>query len=259
MKILVCVKQVPDLDGRLEIRDDKGWIDEQKIRTFRMNRFDEFAVEEALRIKEKVTGATVDAITVGPRRADEAVKRAMGMGADRGIHIIREEKGYQSPLVIAALLAEYARCKEYHLILAGIVSEDMMQGLVGPALAEQLALPCATAVVSAELTEDGEGIHTTRELEGGERESITMVLPAAITVQTGINTPRYPALSNILRAEKEGTEAIEDTLLRVEAPRDHAREVAFRRKSRSGTVLEGSRRDKASRLLEILRERALIQ
>ena len=139
MKILVCVKQVPESEIPIHISDSADWIQEDAITEFKMNRLDEYALEEAILIKESIADTWVDVITVGPARCEEVVKRAIGMGANFGIHILTESEGYQSPSEIAVWMADFARARNYSLILTGAMSEDSMQGQVGPMLAARLA------------------------------------------------------------------------------------------------------------------------
>ena len=152
MKILACIKQVPDSETVFRVDKDTGWVRPKGQTKYWMNHADEFAVEEAVLIKETRPDTVVDALTVGPERAAQVLERAMGMGADGAVHILVPEEGYLSALSIASLIAAYASDKDYDLILAGVMAEDDMQGQVGPLLAELLSLPCATSVIFEELS-----------------------------------------------------------------------------------------------------------
>ena len=116
-----------------------------------MNRFDEFALEEALLIKEKLPGTLVDALSVGPERASSNVQRALGMGADHGIHILIPSEGYMSPFTVASLIAAFARTRNYDLIMTGVMAEDTMACQTGQLIAALLDLPCATSVIKEEV------------------------------------------------------------------------------------------------------------
>jgi electron transfer flavoprotein beta subunit len=258
MKILVCVKQVPESEAAIRIDQTSQWIQIERSSSFRMNRFDEFAVEEALLIKGAFPGTTVDAITVGPERTAMTLKRAMGMGADHGIHIVRGEEGYISPFLTAYWMASYARERDYGLILAGVMSEDYMQCQVGPMLAEYLSLPCATSVISRQFSSDLRRVYVEREIEGGFRDTLDLGLPALITLQSGINRPRYPSLSNMLRAKKQEMEIIQADSLGHPEPRQEVIGMSYPSRSRSGLVLDGTQEEKARKLLMILREKSLI-
>jgi electron transfer flavoprotein beta subunit len=223
-----------------------------------MNRLDEFAVEEAVLIKEALPETRIDVITIGPERSAEVIKRAIGMGADDGIHVITEFEGYLSSSNIAAWIAQYARAKKYTLILTGAMSEDNMQGQVGPMIAARLALPCATAVVQERISPDKQFVYVEREMEGGHRDTLELPLPAVLTIQSGINTPRYPSLSNLLKANRQKQVIIHAGNLAHPAAGEELIQVVYPQKLRSGAVLKGTREEKAIRLLDILRERALL-
>ncbi len=257
MKILVLVKQTPDAEASIGISGD-GMSLVVREYDWRMNSFDEFAVEEALRIREAVPGSSVDAVSVGPAGVAAVLRRALSMGADEGIHILYEEPAEPFPGVVASLLAAFAGGRFYDLILAGVMSEDAMHGQTGPALAERLGVPCATAVVAERISPDSKMITVERELEGGLREGLEMPLPALITVQSGINRPRYPVLSHVLRSRLQ-------PLLSVcagELPKPPRREmllgIAWPVQSAKVVFLEGTAAKKAERLAEIFHERAFL-
>ena len=258
MKILVCIKQVPESENPILIDDGNDWIQTDEISEFKMNRLDEFAVEEAVLIKAAFSDTKIDALSVGPDRATEAVKRSIGMGADAGIHINTGSEGYHSSFEIAAWIAEYARGEPYDLILTGAMSEDNMQGQVGPMIAGQLSLPCATAVIFEKIASDRATIYVEREIEGGHRDTLELPLPAVLTIQSGINTPRYPSLSNLLRANKQGLKRIKGADLVQLSARENLVELAYPHKTRSGTVLNGTEEEKATQLIRLLREKAML-
>ena len=259
MKILVCIKQVCESDSPIQIDEHGGWIQTDAITGYRMNRLDEFAVEEAVLLKEAYPGTDIDAITVGPDRSAEVIKRAIGMGADHGVHIITESEGYINPFTIASGIADYARDRNYALIFAGVMSEDQMQGQVGPMIAACLTLPWATAVIRQQIAPDNKSIYVEREIEGGSRDTLQLQLPAVLTIQSGINTPRYPSLSNLLRANKQKLETIQAANATQAALRESVVRIVYPQKSRSGAFLSGSQQEKAIRLLKLLRERALLE
>ncbi len=258
MKILVCVKQVPESDIPIRIDDGGGWIQEDALSEFKMNRLDAYAVEEALLIKESIAGTRIDVITVGPDRCDEVVRRAIGMGADSGVHIHTPAHGYQSPSGIAAGIADFARNKNYALILAGAMSEDAMQGQVGPMLAARLDFSWATSVIFEKIASDKKSIYVEREIEGGHRDTLELKLPAVITIQSGINTPRWPSLSNLLRANSQELKKISVSDPSRPAQMENLAGLVYPPKSRAGLLLSGSLREKADRLLKIFREKSLL-
>ena len=258
MRILVCIKQVPEMENPILIDDRHAWIQWDEISEYRMNRLDEFALEEAVLIKEALSGTTVDAVSVGPDRSTEVIRRSIGMGADAGIHITTGSEGYHSSFEIAARIAEYARGQPYDLILTGAMSEDNMQGQVGPMIARRLSRPCATAVISEKIAADKKTIYVEREIEGGQRDTLALPLPAVLTIQSGINTPRYPSLSNLLRANKQGLKRINGADLVPLAARENLVALVYPQKTRSGTLLKGTEKEKATQLIRILREKALL-
>jgi electron transfer flavoprotein beta subunit len=259
MKILVCIKQVCDSESPIQIDDHARWIQTDAITGHKMNRLDEFAVEEAVLLKEAYPGTNIDAISVGPDRSADVIKRAIGMGADHGVHIITESEGYINPFTIASGIAEYARDKHYTLIFTGVMSEDQMQGQVGPMIAACLSLPWATAVIRQQMVPHHKSVYVEREIEGGSRDTLQLQLPAVLTIQSGINTPRYPSLSNLLRANKQALETFQVVDSVQPKLRENVVRVAYPEKSRSGTFLTGTQQEKATRLLKLLRQRALLQ
>jgi len=257
MKILVCLKQVLDRETVVKIDESGRWVRPDGPGRYWLNHYDEFAVEEAVRIKEAVPGSRVEALTVGPERAAAVLERAVGMGADRGIHLRAENEGYVSPLATAAVIAAYVREHPYDLVLTGVMSEDESHGQVGPMLAEMLALAWATAVILTEVRPESSTVYVEREIEGGDREAMELAWPALLAVQSGLNKPRYPSLSNLLRAKKREFETISADSLAPPAGREQILGLGYPQKSRTGLILDGTPREKAFRLIEILRGKSL--
>lgn len=255
MKILVCIKAVYGVDA---VENGIPGPDFTPDEPLKMNRFDEYAMEEALRIKAGIPGTTIDVVSLGPADALTVIRRAIGMGADNGIHILSDGNPLCSPDITAACIAAMARESGYDLIITGMMSEDLMQQQVGPMIAGMLGLPCATAVMREEPDPAGKTIDVERELEGGERELFRLTLPAVITVQSGINVPRYPSLSNMLRANRMEIETLAADTLQPGEARQAITELAEPKKTRAGRVLSGTLTEKADQLIEILRQSALI-
>jgi electron transfer flavoprotein beta subunit len=264
MKILVCVKQVIDPDSPVQIADSGREIETGPGALFRMNRFDEFALEEALRLREAFPGTQVDAVTVGPARVSRTVRRALEIGADEGIHILLQDGGIRMPSEIASFIHDYAAEKRYDLILAGIMAEDDMQAQVGPMLAEMLGYPWATAVMKTAVSPPSGTVRVERELEGGRREAFELTLPALLTVQSGINRPRYPALSHVLRARTQPLITIPVSEMRgANLPfvaKAGVRILSFEKPVcvKTAFILSGSPKEKAEKLLKLLQEKALL-
>ena len=197
MKIAVCIKRVPDTETRIKIGADGKSIDESGVK-FVPNPFDEYAVEEALKLKEQTNGEVV-AVCLGPDASQETLRTALAMGADRGI-LLKVESLPRDPLVVARALAAELEQGGYDLVLFGKLAVDDYDQAVGPMVAELLGLPSVSAVTRLEIT-DG---HATaqREVEGAV-EVVEFTLPAVATAEKGLNEPRYPALRGIMLAKKK--------------------------------------------------------
>jgi len=163
------------------------------------------------------------------------------MGADSGIHLLTKDDPFEDPYSTAFLMAKYARDKGYDLILTGVMSEDLMQGQVGPMLGEMLSMNCATAVIATQISSDFSAVYVEREIEGGTRERWELTLPALLTIQTGINKPRYPALSQLLRAASQKAEVIKGERLGSPLARQVVTKTAIPEKQRRGLTLRESR------------------
>ena len=261
MKLLVCVKQVSDSEKRISINREGSWIADKDKTAFRMNRFDEFALEEALLIRDHISHeqpTTIDAVSVGPPRASLTLKKAMAMGADEGIHILVEDDCYMSPFDTASLIASYAKNKEYDMILTGVMAEDDMHCLVGQFIAEHLGYPFATAVIHQEIMDGRNKISVERAIESGRRECLQLNLPAVLTIQSGINTPRYPSLSNVIRAKDQKIISIDAEKLKAPEKREELISLAYPEPSSKGLFIEGTQKEKAQKLLRILHEKSFI-
>ena len=201
MKIAVCIKRVPDSETRVKIAADGQSLDEAGVK-FILNPYDEFAVEEALRRKEQAGGDEVVIVALGPAAAQETIRTALAMGADRGV-LLQVEKIPADGLEVAKALAAELKDGGYDLILFGKMAIDDYNHQVGPMAAELLGLPCVTTVAHLEIA-GGRGT-AEREIEGGV-EVVEFPLPAVLTTDKGLNEPRYPALKGIMAAKKKPLE-----------------------------------------------------
>ncbi len=195
MKIAVCIKRVPDSETRVKIASDGKRIDEAGVK-FVLNPYDEFAVEEGLRRGE------VTVLSLGPPAAQETIRTALAMGADRGV-LLQTDAIPADGFVTAQALAAELKAGGWDLILFGKMAIDDYNQQVGPMVAELLGLPCVTAVAHLEI-EGGKGV-AEREIEGGV-EVVAFPLPAVLTADKGLNEPRYPALKGIMAAKKKPLE-----------------------------------------------------
>ena len=200
MNIIVCLKQVPDTetqikvgsDGKSIVTDDIKWV---------MNPYDEYGVEEALRIKEKF-GGEVTVVGLGPKRVTESIRTALAMGADRGMLISDETLEGSDSLAVAKALAAAIKELDYDLIFSGQRGVDDDMGVVGANIAELLDIPQLSVIDKVEVAEDGKSVKVNRPIEG----SILVIespLPALITAQKGLNEPRYASLPGIMKAKKK--------------------------------------------------------
>ncbi len=201
MKIAVCIKRVPDTETRIRIAADGVSIDEAGVK-FILNPFDEYAVEEALQRREKAGAGEVVIVTLGGESAQETIRTALAMGADRGV-LLTAPAIPADGLATAKALAAELKGGGYDLILFGKMAADDYNHQVGPMVAELLGLPCASAVVKLQV-EGGRAV-AEREVEGGV-EVVECALPAVFTADKGLNTPRYPALKGIMAAKKKPIE-----------------------------------------------------
>ncbi|HVO65825.1 MAG TPA: electron transfer flavoprotein subunit beta/FixA family protein [Syntrophales bacterium] len=198
MNIVVCIKQVPDTDTKIKVKSDGSGIDQTGIEWV-MNPYDEFAVEEALRLKEKF-GGEVTVVSVGPARAMDTIRIALAMGADRGIFINDPVFDDADAYVTATALAAAVKSIPYDIVLCGQRAVDDDSGQVGAILAELLGIPQVTVVTKVDV--DGDSVRVIRPVEGAQL-LIESPLPCLITAQKGLNEPRYASLPGILKARKK--------------------------------------------------------
>jgi len=201
MKIAVCIKRVADSETRVKTGPDGKSLDEAGVK-FVLNPYDEFAVEEALRRKEAAGAGEVAVFTVGSAAAQETIRTALAMGADRGV-LLQADRIPADGLETAKALAAELKAGGWDLILFGKMAIDDYNHQVGPMVAELLGLPCVTCVARLDLAE-GRGT-AEREIEGG-LEVVEFPLPAVLTTDKGLNEPRYPALKGIMAAKKKPLE-----------------------------------------------------
>ena len=198
MKIAVCVKRVPDTETRVRLGADGKSIDEEGVR-FVINTYDEFAVEEALKLKEKVGSGDVTVIAMGDASSQETIRHALAMGADRGV-LLQTDSVNVDPVSAGKILVAELQGGGFDLILFGKMAIDDYNHAVGPIVAELMDLPCVSAIAHLDIA-DGKGT-AEREVEGGV-EVVEFTLPAVLTADKGLNEPRYPALRGIMLAKKK--------------------------------------------------------
>jgi electron transfer flavoprotein beta subunit len=253
VKIIVGVKQVPAKDAPLSITGN--WIKESDI-GFEMNEPDSYALEEALRLKEK-HGGEVIALSMGPERVKQTIKEALAKGADRGIHIADDQFAQLDPLGAASALAAAMKNENADLILTGLQSDDQGFGQTGVLLAALLDRPHATIIMAIEA---GEGkLKLKRELEAGWFQWIECPLPAVLSIQSGINKVRYATLKGIMAAKKKEIATLTRESLNVNTePTQKVEKIYVPVKTKKTEFLTGTPKEVAAKLVEKLRFEARV-
>ena len=253
MKILVCIKQVPDMESKFKI--DGTWYATGDL-AWRMNEYDEYGVEQAVRLKEQLGDAELTVLCIGPDRVKETMKKALAMGCDRGVHIADDNIAEKDPFAVASIIAEFAADKNFDVIFCGMQSQDRASAQVGILTAEILGLPGISTIV--DFTYADGTFQLKRELEGGIKSLISTTSPALFTCQLGLNTPRYPTLPNIMKAKKKELLTVPVAeLLKVSSVQE-TNELFFPEKKGGGLVLEGDPADIADQLVQILKEKTTV-
>ena len=250
MKILVCMKQVPQKDAPLKLNESGAWIREDV--SYEVNEPDAYALEEALRQKEKHGGEVV-VVTTGPTRAQQVLREALAKGADRAIHLEGAEfvplDSFNTSKAIAAAIKD----EKFDLIFTGLQSDDYGYAQTGVLLAEILGWPHATIIMNIEKTDSG--VRLKRELEAGFFQHLEMPLPAVLTIQSGINKLRYATLIGIKQAKTkplrkvayaEVQSALGPNLQKIE-------KLYVPQKQKKTEMLEGSPNEVAKKLVEKLK------
>lgn len=204
MNIYVCIKQVPDTETKIKLNADSSWIDTTGVKWI-MSPYDEFAVEEALRLKEKNAGSTVTVLSAGPARVVETIRTALAMGADNGIHVELPETA-DNNMAAKALAGALKKEAKVDIVFAGKEAIDDGAAQVSQLTAEYFGIPYVTVVAQAEY--GASGVKCKREIEGGAFEMVEAPLPVLIAAQKGLNEPRYASLPNIMKAKKKEVKAL---------------------------------------------------
>jgi len=257
--VLVAVKEVTTVEDTFEIEDRR--IGEQYVE-YELNEWDDYAVEEAVQIKEASEDVEVVTVTIGPERAEETIRMALAKGADRAIRVWDDAIADQELLDVAAktrLLAAVVEAESPDLVLTGVQAGDDAFGATGVSLAESVGFSWAAVVNGLEL--DGDRAHVRRELEGGVEELSDVDLPAVFSIQTGINEPRYASLRGIRQAQSKEIEATDLTGLGLDAG-DVTSALSlvemYEPESQSDTqLIEGGADEQAAALASVLRERGV--
>ena len=261
MNILVTVKEVAAVDDEFEV--DGLAIDDRYL-TYDLNEWDEYAIEEAVQIAEAGEDVEVVTVTVGPEDAEDTIRQALAKGADRAIRVWDEalaEAGLLDPGTKAQLLEAVVATEEPDLILSGVQAGDDAFGATGVTLASRLGWEWAAVVNDLELGDDVATVH--RELEGGVEELTDVELPAVLTIQTGINDPRYASLRGIRQAQQKelAVQSLADVGLDSDVLDSPIEQTSLYEPESEGeaTIYEGSADETAADLAELLREQGVAQ
>jgi len=256
MNIIVCVKHVPDTAAKVELKPDAQSIDTSNL-AYVLNPYDEYAVEEAMQLKEKF-GGEVTLITMGPKEADEALRTGLAMGADKGIHICDDKLAGSDALVTAKLLSAAIKTLPYDIIFCGKLAVDTNNGQVGAMVAELLNIPHQTALTKLEIKDKIATVQ--KDVEGGKAVVETQ-LPALFTTEKDLNKPRYPSLPGIMKARQKEVKMIDLSALQLdeksvgkEGSLVHIEELSLPPKREAGKIIEGEPKEAAAQLVKELHE-----
>jgi electron transfer flavoprotein beta subunit len=248
LNIAVCVKQVPDTETKVRIADDRKNVDEREI-NFILNPYDEFAVEEAIKTKEK-HGGEITIISLGPDRVTAAIRNALAMGCDKAIHL-KSGRNSMDPLVVANVLAQALREGKYDLIFVGKQAIDDDHAQMASVLSELLDIPGISVVTGLEISEGH--IIAQRQIEGGF-EKIEAGIPAVISTQRGLNKPRFASLKGIMAAKKI---MIEERSVEMKDDRIEIIELNYPPQKPPGKII-GEGPEAVPELIRLLREEAIV-
>ena len=250
MKIIVCIKQVPERDAQVRIDSSGKWIEESDLQ-FAMNESDAYALEEALQLKEKHGGEVV-VLSAGPERAGTTIREALAKGADRAIQVESDNLNQLDALGVAQLLASAAKQESPDLVLTGLQSDDLGYGQTGVIMAELMGLPHASLILNVEKTDSG--ITVKRELEEGWFQNIELPLPAVLMIQSGGTKLRYATLMGIKKAKtKELRKLPASDLSQSAAPAATLEKITQPQKQKSTQMISGSPKEAAATLVEKLK------
>ena len=250
MNIAVCIKQVPTREWQPQIDETRRGVREQDA-SFEMNEPDAYALEEALRLREKHGGEVV-VCTAGPARASQVLREALARGADRGLHVEDDHNASVATdsFVVARALAGALRDEKFDLVLTGLQSDDQGAAQTGVIVAEMLGLPHATIVMDVQVQTPH--VRVKRELEGGWFQWVEMPLPALLTIQSGINQLRYATLKGIMAAKKKEIRKI--TPESTSGARTNVAGFDVPRRTKQTKIIPGSPAEAARVLVQTLRE-----
>jgi electron transfer flavoprotein beta subunit len=256
MNIYVCIKQVPDTETKIKLNANSSGIDTAGIKWI-MSPYDEFAVEEALRLKEKNAGSTVTVLSAGPARVVETLRTALAMGADQAIHVEVPESA-DSNYAAKALAMALKKESDVKLVFTGKEAIDDGAAQGSQLIAEHFGMPYATVVLGVEY--GATSVKVKREIEGGAYETLEMPMPCLIAAQKGLNEPRYASLPNIMKAKKKEVKVLKATELGLTDADQKIRMKNFQLPppKQAGKKLSGDATAQAKELVKLLHEEAKV-
>jgi electron transfer flavoprotein beta subunit len=262
MKIAVCIKQVVTREWQLRVAESGTWIRDADA-SFELNEPDAYALEEALRLKEKHGGEVV-VCSAGPARAAQVIREALARGADRAIHVESDALATADAFTVASALAEAIREEKFDLVLTGLQSDDQGFGQVGAMLAETLGMAHSTIIMEVQVSDAG--LRVKRELEGGWFQWVSLPLPALLTIQSGINQLRYATLKGIMAAKKKEIRKVAPSApasvagghAPSNAPLQKILRVSIPQKAKQTQMIAGSSAEAAKQLVAKLRDEARV-
>jgi len=250
MKIAVLVKQVPGSETALPILENQKWIDEEQV-SFVMNPPDNFAIEEALLIKERTGDGEVVIVSMGPARVQKVIREGLAKGADRGIHLEEDGQIQTDPLSIAKSISSTLMDENFDLVLSGLQSDDTGMGQTGVLIGEMLGM--STGTLAMETDVQNNAIRVKRELESGWFQWVKLPLPASISIQSGLNTPRYPSLRGIMGAKKKEIKVVSSSDHQTNSISQSIDKVFVSQSSKQTEMIEGNADSAVTRIIEILK------
>lgn len=260
MNVIVCVKQVPGREAALRINPEQTWIQEDDI-SLETNESDIYALEAALQLKEKLGGEVVVA-SMGPASAQAVIREALAKGAERALHL--NDPAFQGLDAYAAarVMAEVFKKEKFDLLMTGLQSDDYGFGQTGVVLAELLGLPHTTLVMGVEPLDGGSRVKIKRELESGWFQWLELPLPAVLSIQSGINQPRYASLKGIMGVKKKEIKTIDLAATGLAASdlvrKQEIRKVYVPQKTKQTEFLKGTPKDVAAKLVDKLKNEARV-
>src|ERR1041385_601752 len=254
MKIAVCIKQVVTREWQVRVNDDRRWVRDQDA-SWELNEPDAYALEEALRLKEK-HGGEVIVVSAGPARVVQVIREALARGADRAIHVQGDQFATGDAAAAGRALAEAIKAEGIDLVLTGLQSDDQGFAATGLVLAEALGVPHSTIIMDVQVDPSGPGrLRVKRELEGGWFQWVAMPLPAVLTIQSGINQLRYATLKGIMAAKKKEIRTV------TAAPATAMQRIVsiyVPQKAKKTHLIAGSPAEAAKELVRVLRDDARV-